>query len=237
MKGRIHSVETLGTVDGPGLRFIVFTQGCPLRCLYCHNPDTWERNNGKETDTADLIKEIKRYLPYMKASGGGITVSGGEPLLQPEFVLDLFKKARELGITTALDTAGSIIPSNIDELLEYTDLVLLDIKHVDDEGHRAITGLSNQNNRKFAAILEEKGIPVWIRHVLLPGYTDDAETLRKLGKYVDTLSNVEKIEVLPYHKMGEYKWEALGITNKLKHVKPPTAEEAEKAYHLIANPY
>ncbi|WP_066175684.1 pyruvate formate-lyase-activating protein [Bacillus marinisedimentorum] len=235
MKGRIHSVETLGTVDGPGLRYIVFTQGCPLRCLYCHNPDTWERAGGNEADSVMLINEVRRYLPYMKASGGGITVSGGEPLLQPEFVLDLFKQAKAVGINTALDTAGSIIPANIDELLEYTDLVLLDVKHVDDDGHRTITGQSNHNNRKFAAILEKKGIPVWIRHVLLPGYTDGEDTLRRLGKYAGSLSNVKKIEVLPYHKMGDYKWEALGLTNKLQHVEPPTAEEAENAYKIITN--
>lgn len=236
MIGRIHSVESLGTVDGPGIRFIVFTQGCPLRCLYCHNPDTWNRKDGKEVSVTELVEEIKQYLPYMKASNGGVTVSGGEPLLQPEFILELFKECKKLGITTALDTAGSVIPHNLDELLAVTDLVLLDVKHIDPEEHLSLTGMSNVNPRKFASLLNEKQIPVWIRHVLVPGYTDSEKSLRQLGDYIRSFTNVEKVDILPYHKMGEYKWEALGLTNQLTHITPPAQAEVDKAYQLIMNP-
>ena len=196
--GRVHSIETFGTVDGPGIRFVVFMQGCPLKCLYCHNRDTWEVNAGNETNVDDLVSEIKRYIPYMKSSGGGVTVSGGEPLLQAKFVTTLFKKLKSSNIHTALDTAGSIpINSDIEELLQYADLVLLDIKHIDDEKSKILTGLSNKNNLDFAKYLDAHNIPVWIRQVLVPGYTDDEKDLLDLKNFISTLSNVEKVEFLP----------------------------------------
>ncbi|MDX8360564.1 pyruvate formate-lyase-activating protein [Cytobacillus sp. IB215316] len=235
MKGRIHSVETCGTVDGPGLRYIVFTQGCPLRCIYCHNPDTWKVAGGKEEDTNDLIEDIKKYMSYMSFSNGGVTVSGGEPLIQADFIIDLFKKCKALGIHTALDTAGSVIPANIDEILDLTDLVLLDIKHIDEQKHQDITGLSNKNTISFANRLNDKGIPIWVRHVLVPGYTDQEQDLDRLGQFIGTLSNVEKVEILPYHKMGEYKWKALCLDNELIDTNPPSAEEVDKAYKIVTS--
>lgn len=235
VKGRIHSVESMGTVDGPGVRFIVFTQGCPLRCLYCHNPDTWDRFDGKEMEVSELIDEIKQYIPYMKASGGGVTVSGGEPLLQPDFLIELFREVKKLGVNTALDTAGSVIPQNIDEVLEYTDLVLLDVKHIDSASHKDLTGHSNQNTLKFSRILEEKSIPIWVRHVLVPGYTDGEGDLKRLGQYLHSLSNLKQIDILPYHRMGEYKWGALGKTYELVDVIPPNQEAVDRAYEIISS--
>lgn len=233
MLGRIHSVESCGTVDGPGLRFIVFLQGCVLRCAYCHNPDTWKLNGGIEKSVDELLEEAKGYLPYMKFSNGGVTLSGGEPLLQPDFVLEFFKKCKEAGIHTTLDTSGSVKPTNLEEILEVTDLVLLDIKHIREDQHKEITGLSNKNTLNFAKLLDEKGVPVWIRHVLVPGLSTDEKDLNELGDFIATLSNVEKVEVLPYHKMGEYKWEQLGLTNKLVNIMPPKKEEVELAHQLL----
>lgn len=233
MLGRIHSIETCGTVDGPGIRYIVFTQGCPLRCLYCHNPDTWDKCGGKEVDTTEILDDLKKYESYIKFSNGGITVSGGEPLLQPHFLLDLLKKCREKGIHTAIDTSGSVLPKEIDEILDLTDLVLLDIKHINPANHKELTGLSNTNTLKLAKMLDERNIPVWIRHVLVPNITTAEKDLKKLGAFLGTLSNIEKVEVLPYHKMGEYKWEALGFENKLTHVEPPSSSEVERAYKLL----
>lgn len=233
VKGRIHSVESCGTVDGPGLRFIVFLQGCSMRCLYCHNPDTWQVNGGEEREVDELIAEAKGYQSYMTFSNGGVTLSGGEPLLQPDFVLEFFKKCKEAGMHTTLDTAGSVKPKNLSEILEVTDLVLLDIKHINQDKHKEITGISNKNTIQFAKLLDEKGIPVWIRHVLVPGLSTDQKDLSELGDFIETLSNVEKVEVLPYHKMGEYKWEQLGLTNKLVDVYPPSAEEVALAHKLL----
>ncbi|RSK27746.1 pyruvate formate lyase-activating protein [Bacillus sp. HMF5848] len=233
MLGRIHSVETCGTVDGPGIRYIVFTQGCPLRCIYCHNADTWERNGGNEMSIDDILDDVAKYESYIKFSNGGITVSGGEPLLQPEFVYELFKACKERGIHTALDTSGSVHPKILDDILSVTDLVLLDIKHIDADKHKELTGLSNNNTLKFAKLLNEKNIPVWIRHVLVPGYTNNEKDLSALGEFLSTLSNIEKLEVLPYHKMGEYKWEALGFENKLTEVVPPSKAEVERAYEIL----
>lgn len=233
VKGRIHSVESCGTVDGPGLRFIVFLQGCSLRCQYCHNPDTWKLKAGVEREVDELIAEAKGYQSYMNFSNGGVTLSGGEPLLQPDFVLEFFKKCKEEGMHTCLDTSGSVKPNNLDEILEVTDLVLLDMKHINEDKHKEITGLSNKNTIEFAKYLAKKGIPVWIRHVLVPGLSNDQKDLSELGDFIETLSNVEKVEILPYHKMGEYKWEQLGLTNKLVDVSPPSAEEVDEAYRLL----
>ncbi|MEQ6388517.1 pyruvate formate-lyase-activating protein [Bacillaceae bacterium S4-13-58] len=233
MKGRIHSVETCGTVDGPGIRFVVFTQGCPLRCLYCHNPDTWDKSGGKEVTIDSLMNEISSYLPFIRASKGGITVSGGEPLMQPEFVLALFKACKEKGIHTALDTSGAIIPPQMDEILDVCDLVLLDIKHIESDMQKNITGLGNKNTMKLLSKLREKSINVWIRHVLVPGLTLDKTSLNKLGEYLGEYSNVKRIDLLPYHKMGEYKWEALGLNNTLAFVKSPSKQDVEQAYDWV----
>lgn len=208
--GRIHSLETLGTVDGPGIRFVVFMQGCPLKCKYCHNRDTWEINSGKTYTVDELIKKILRSKSYFEASGGGVTVSGGEPLLQVEFVTELFKKLKEKNIHTALDTAGSLpINDKIKELLKYTDLVLLDIKHIDEEKSIDLIGTSNKNNLNFAKYLSNNRIPMWIRQVLVPGYTDDKQDLLKLKEFIYNLNSVKKIEILPYHNLGKFKWEKL----------------------------
>lgn len=233
MIGRIHSVETGGTVDGPGIRYIVFTQGCPLRCKFCHNPDTWDKNGGKEIDVEELMEDILKYKAYFQFSKGGVTISGGEPLLQPQFVYELLKRCKEEGIHTAIDTSGSVIPANLDDILLVTDLVLLDIKQIKPEKHKDLTGLDNSHTLKLAKRLSEKNIPVWIRHVLVPGITDIEEDLKELGMYLAALTNVEKVEVLPYHKMGEYKWQALGLNNQLTDVIPPSSERVQQAYEWL----
>ncbi|MEG6613823.1 pyruvate formate-lyase-activating protein [Pseudoclostridium thermosuccinogenes] len=233
IKGRIHSFESFGTVDGPGIRFVVFMQGCPLRCIYCHNRDTWDVSGGREYTVDEVMEQVKKYLTYMRSSGGGITVTGGEPTLQAGFVAELFKRCREMDIHTALDTSGFAAVEKVKELLEYTDLILLDIKHAVDEKHKEITGVSNELIKKFALYASEKGIPIWIRHVLVPGYTDSEEDLRLAGEFIKQLKTVEKVEVLPYHNMGEYKWQKLGQEYKLKGVRSPTAEEINRAVRIL----
>ncbi|MCX8132070.1 MAG: pyruvate formate-lyase-activating protein [Clostridia bacterium] len=231
--GNIHSFETFGTVDGPGIRFVVFMQGCPLRCAYCHNRDTWDASGGSRYTTDDIIKELKKYSSYMKFSRGGITVSGGEPTLQAEFVTELFEKCKEMGIHTALDTSGFIDTEKVTRLLGLTDLVLLDLKHAIDEKHINLTGVSNQKIRKFARYLSEKGIPVWIRYVLVPGYTDDESDLKAAAEFIGELDNIEKIEVLPYHNMGAFKWEKLGEKYPLEGIESPTEEQIQKAINIL----
>ncbi len=231
---RVHSIETFGTLDGPGIRFVIFLQGCPLKCLYCHNRDTWDTNLGNITEVADLISEIKRYVPYMKSSGGGVTVSGGEPLLQAKIITELFKELHKLDIHTCIDTAGSLpINDDITSLLKVTDLVLLDIKHIDDEKSKILTGLSNKNNLDFAKYLSNNNIPVWIRQVILPGYTDDENDLLKLKDFIESLSNVEKIELLPYHDLGKFKWKELGFEYILNDVKSATQEDINRANKIL----
>ena len=240
VKGNVHSTESFGTVDGPGIRYVVFTQGCLLRCQYCHNADTWAIGKGKAVAVQDILNEMESYLPFIKASGGGITVSGGEPLLQVEFVTELFKECKTRGIHTTIDTSGGCynteerFQQRLAELLQYTDLVLLDLKHIDDEKHKQLTGRGNQHILEFARYLDERNVPVWIRHVLVPGITDDPEDLKRLGQFIQTLSNVKKIEVLPYHKLGAYKWETLGLKYPLEGIEPPSRESVEMAKKLLA---
>lgn len=233
VKGRIHSFESFGTVDGPGIRYVIFMQGCPLRCIYCHNRDTWDINGGREYTVDEVMEQIKKYINYIRFSGGGVTVTGGEPTLQAEFVAKLFKKCRESGIHTALDTSGFAPIDRVKELLEYTDLILLDIKHAVDEKHREITGVSNKIIKKFAEYASERGIPIWIRYVLVPGYTDNEEDLKLAAEFINKLKSVEKVEVLPYHNMGEYKWTKLGQDYKLKGVGSPTPDQVKKALEIL----
>lgn len=240
VKGRIHSVESCGTVDGPGIRYVIFTQGCLLRCQYCHNADTWEIGKGKEITVEEVMQDVTCYLPFMEASGGGITVSGGEPLLQLDFLTELFKKCKEIGIHTTIDSSGGCYSEDeefqrkLDILMEYTDLVLLDLKHIDSKKHRKLTGKPNEHILQFARYLSDKKKSIWVRHVLVPGVTDSTEDLEKLGAFIQSLDNVQKVEVLPYHKLGVYKWEALGHKYPLEGVEPPTEECIQKAKNILA---
>ncbi|MBR6127432.1 pyruvate formate lyase-activating protein [bacterium] len=229
--GNIHSIETCGTVDGPGIRFVVFLQGCPMRCLYCHNPDTWEVGINRENYTSSQI--LEKYDSVKEFCKGGITVTGGEPLVQADFVTELFKKAKEKNIHTALDTSGILFSPDKTEYLKYTDLVLLDIKHIDDEEHKKLTGHSNKNILAFAKYLYDINKPAWIRHVVVTGLNDKEEYLKKLGEFIGTLHNVKALDVLPYHDMAIPKYENLGIDYPLKGVAPLTKEDAIKARDII----
>lgn len=261
--GYIHSIDSFGSVDGPGVRFVTFLQGCHMRCRYCHNPDTWKLANVadvsgeqltentasdraasssvcnyKEMTPSALIRQALRYKRYW-GKEGGITVSGGEPLLQLDFMVELFRLAKENGVGTVLDTAGQPFTreepffSKLTALMESTDLVMLDLKHIDPEKHRSLTGHTNENILAFARYLNEINKPMWIRHVLVPGVTDDDENLRGIRAFLDTLSNIKKVEVLPYHTLGIYKWESLGVPYTLKDVDPPTAESVKHAEEIL----
>lgn len=236
--GYVHSLESFGSVDGPGVRYMIFLSGCAMRCQFCHNPDTWDMNSGKSY-TADKLLEIAcRYRSYW-GSKGGITVSGGEPLLQIDFLTELFEKAKKLDIHTAIDTSANPFTeeepffSKWKKLMEYTDLVLLDIKQIDDEQHKILTGHTNKNILRMAQILSDMNKPVWIRHVLVPGGSDNDEYLHRLAGFIKTLGNVEKIEVLPYHTLGIFKWENLNIDYPLKGVEPPEKERIENAERIL----
>ena len=237
MVGKIHSIETFGTVDGPGIRFVVFMQGCPLRCKYCHNPDTWEFNAGTEMSVSDIIKNLKSNIPFYK--NGGITVSGGEPLAQKEFVNELFKEAKKLNLHTALDTSGALFNESKKEeylpLLAVTDLVLLDIKQIKNEKHIAMCGFENKNTLNFAKFLSEVKCKTQIRYVLVPGITDAESDLSDLGHFLSNLDNLVGLEVLPYHTMGIKKYAELGIDYPLKNTQPATKEAAKKAREIILN--
>lgn len=235
MTGRIHSFESFGTVDGPGIRFVVFLQGCPMRCRYCHNPDTWNADGGKEMRADEVAREVLKYKSYF-AGNGGVTVSGGEPLLQLDFVLELFSILKQKGIHTCLDTSGICFTAEdgrYERLAGLTDLVLLDIKQIDDAAHRFITGRGNAPVLAFARFLNERGVRMWIRHVLVPGLSDDDAALGKLRTFLDSLSNVDKVEVLPYHTMGVQKYRKLGISYPLEGVQPPSAERVENAKRIL----
>lgn len=235
MIGHIHSTESFGTVDGPGVRFVVFFQGCPLRCKYCHNPDTWEFGKGTERTAEELMKEYDSYKEFLKS--GGITATGGEPLAQPEFLAELFALAKSKGVHTCLDTsAGVYSPEHheaIDKALQYTDLVMLDIKHIDSAEHKKLTGMGNEHILAFAEHLRDLGIPVWIRHVVVPGITDQHDELFALGEFLSTLSNLKALDVLPYHDMAKPKYENLGMEYPLGDTPPLSKEEAVKAREII----
>ncbi len=245
LKAAVHSVESFGNIDGPGIRYIVFFQGCMLRCKYCHNPDTWELHNddAKMMTTDELVKEIVKYKPYFQASGGGVTVSGGEPLLQLDFVLELFSKLKTLGINTCVDTCGGfyantlIINEKIKKLITLTDLFLVDLKHIDNEQHQRLTKRTNKNIIAFTNFLSENGAKMWIRHVLVPQWTDDDFYLQKLREYIDTLQGVERVEVLPYHDMAKFKYEELGIEYPLEGIERPSRERLENAIKILGARY
>ena len=233
-KGYIHSLESFGSVDGPGVRFVIFTSGCVMRCQFCHNPDTWKMQSGTQYTADELLDKAMKYRAYW-GSKGGITVSGGEPLLQIDFLIELFRKAKEAGIHTTLDTSGNPFTreepffDKFKELMKYTDLILLDIKQIDDEQHKILTGHSNQNILDMAKYLSDIGKPVWIRHVLVPERSDKDEYLERLHDFISGLSNVEKVEVLPYHTLGTFKWKELGMEYPLEGINPPTKERVENA--------
>lgn len=234
MIGRIHSLESFGTVDGPGVRFVAFMQGCPLRCLFCHNPDTWDVK-GKcqyEFTPEQLRDEVIRYRSFIKS--GGVTVSGGEPLMQADFVAEFFELCHSEGLHTALDTSGAYISDSAMRVLDNTDLVLLDVKTMDSALYPRLTGVRQTNNLKFLDILEHRHIPTWIRHVVVPGITDNDEWLNALGHHVAQYECVERIEILPYHTLGEYKYRQLGLEYRLKNIPPLSAERAQEIREMLS---
>jgi len=238
-KGNIHSIETLGTFDGPGVRYVLFLQGCPFQCKYCHNRDTWSTKSNHLMTVEEILNDYDKYKHFYK--NGGLTASGGDPMLQASFLIELFKEAQAKGIHTCLDTAASCYTANANEkyveLLKYTNLVLLDIKHIDSDKHRTITGFSNDHVLSFAKLLDELHIPVVIRHVLVPGLTDEAKDLYALRTFLNTLSNVKRIEVLPYHTKGRMKWEQMGLDYPLPDTVEPTEAEVKKAEKILTDNY
>lgn len=234
--GRVHSLETFGTVDGPGIRFVLFLQGCALRCRFCHNPDTWDTTTGKVMTVAEVIEEIRPYVDYYKRSKGGVTVSGGEPTLQAPFVAALFRAVRqELGLHTALDSSGFCEPHHVEEtgLFEATDLVLLDLKMINELKHQALTTQSNKRILGFARYLAEIRQHLWIRHVVIPSVTDHSDDLVELGQFIKKLGTVSKLELLPYHTMGKYKWEQLGLEYTLNDVQPPNKVQMQRVESIV----
>lgn len=238
MTGYIHSKESFGTVDGPGIRYVLFMQGCPLRCIYCHNPDTWQIDGGTPVTVDEVITEFNKNRAFYK--NGGITVTGGEPLLQTDFLIELFKRAREESIHTCIDTSGIVFNSDneeftrkLDTLLDYTDLVMLDIKHIDSAIHKEMTGAENNNVLSFAKHLEEKKVPLWVRHIIIEGYTDKPEDLIALGEFIGRLKNLKALDVLPYHTMGVSKYKELGIAYPLEGMEALPVGKAVEAKKYI----
>ena len=230
---KIHSIETFGTVDGPGIRFVTFFQGCHLQCKYCHNRDTWDINSGNYISVDELFSNILRYKSYIMPKGG-FTASGGEPLLQPYFLTSLFKKLKSEGIHTAIDTSGMVeITEPIKEVLSLTDLILLDIKHINPDKCKELVGFSNEKELAFAKYLSDNGIPIWIRQVIIPGVTDSTEDLLELKKFIFSLKTVKNVELLPYHNLGKHKWENLGVEYKLKDVRLANSEDIKRAKEIL----
>ncbi len=233
MTGRIHSLESFGTVDGPGIRFVVFFQGCPMRCAFCHNPDTWDPQGPVQYEMTpeELLEEVKRYKNFIKK--GGVTCTGGEPLVQADFLLEFMRLCKEAGFHTALDTSGIVFSEKARAVLEYTDLVLLDIKTLDDELHKSYTGQELVNNQRFLDYLQQIGKPTWIRHVVVPGYTDNDDRLNELADFVSRYSVVQQVEILPYHTMGKYKYAELGIPYPLDGTDDLTMERKKNAVDIF----
>jgi len=237
-KGKIHSLESFGTVDGPGIRLVLFLQGCPMRCLYCHNPDTWKLNGDREMSADEVIAEYKKNAVFYK--NGGLTVTGGEPLLQIDFLLELFERAKKEGIHTCIDTSGVTYErenaeyiEKLDRLLSLTDLVMLDLKQIDSDKHKTLTGHTNENILSFARYIDSKGVATWIRHVVVPGYTDNEDDLFRLGEFIGTLKNAKALDVLPYHTMGVSKYAELGIKYRLEGLAALSKTEAAAAKQKI----
>lgn len=231
---RIHSFESFGAVDGPGIRYVIFMQGCALKCKYCQNRDTWNLNGGMEYTSDELVAKVSRYKNYFAVSGGGVTVSGGEPLLQMNFLIEFFSKLKSLGIHTAIDTSGSFdITEDMKKLIDLTDLFLLDIKCINDEICKDLTGVSNKRELEFAKYLSKQGKDIWIRQVLVPGYTDKEEDLKDLKEFLSELNTVKKVEILPYHDLGKFKWIELGCKYELEGVPTATFEDVERAKQIL----
>jgi len=233
--GNVHSIETLGAFDGPGIRYVLFLQGCPFQCQYCHNRDTWSTKQNKLMSVSDVLQDYKKYKHFYK--NGGITVSGGEPLLQMNFIINLFREAKTLGIHTCLDTSAACFSmkqsNDFLTLLKYTDLILLDIKHIDNEKHMKLTGSSNVQVLEFAHYLDQMEVPVIIRHVLVPSINNSEQDLKRLRLFLETLKNIIAIEVLPYHKYGINKWKDMGLSYPLEHVEEPTQDKIESAEYIL----
>ena len=234
IKGYIHSVETAGMVDGPGIRYVVFFSGCNLRCKYCHNPDTWKLKKGQLFSVEDVIWDIRKYKSYLYFSGGGVTITGGEPLLQPHFLTELLKACKNEGFHTAIDTAGHISTDIARQVLQYTDLLLLDLKSINPKVYKDVTGVQIDSTLKILDLSCDMGVPVWIRFVLVPGLTDNEDDLRKMASFLKQFSNIEQVEVLPFHKLGEYKWAELGLSYTLQDTEPPTKEQIDRAREILA---
>ncbi|MCQ2496287.1 MAG: pyruvate formate-lyase-activating protein [Lachnospiraceae bacterium] len=236
--GRVHSIETFGLVDGPGVRCVVFLQGCKLRCKYCHNPETWTMQGGKDWEVNDLFDFVYKFHNYWK-NNGGVTFSGGEPLLQVDFLIEFFKLAKEKGVNTAIDTAGQPFSleepfiSKFNELMELTDLFILDFKTFYSDRHKELTGQNNENILQMARYLSDHGKKMWIRHVLVPGLTDDEQELKEMKSFIDSLSGVDRVEILPYHTLGLFKWEKIGVKYPLEDARTPNMDEVEKAEHIL----
>lgn len=233
-KLRYHSIESFGTHDGPGIRFIVFVQGCEFRCLYCHNPDTFDVKGGDFIALSEIERRVVNQIPYF-GKLGGITVSGGEPLLQRRKLITLFKRLKEKGIHTCLDSNGRLLNDEVKELLDYTDLIMIDTKHINDEWHKKLTGLSNVNTLKLVDYRESTGKPMWLRYVLVPGWSDQEEYIHELGQRFKDYKTIEKIEIQPYHKLGVHKWEKLGMEYGLKDVEPPSKELIAKTVEIFSH--
>lgn len=232
MKGNIHSIESMGLTDGPGIRFVVFFQGCSLRCAYCHNPDTWSLDGGEETLAEELVRRALRFKPYFESSGGGVTCSGGDPLLQPEFLIEFLKLCKENELHTALDTAG-FGRGQYEEILKYTDLVILDVKHVNEEGYRELTGGNFEEFLDFVEALKKADKPMWIRHVVVPGITDSEAHIEELKSLLERFENVERVELLPYHVLGVNKYREMGIPYRLDGIDPMNREKVEKLKRIL----
>lgn len=231
MKGYIHSFETFGTKDGPGIRFVFFMQGCPLRCLYCHNPDTWNMRDAKhELNVSEAFAEVEKVKGFVR---GGVTVSGGEPMLQPEFVSELFRMCQSAGMHTAIDTSGFVLNEKVKDVLDVTDLVLLDIKHIDPQKYLTLTGKPLHPTLSFIEYLAKIEKPVWLRYVLVPQYSDNEQDLHKWAKYVSGFKNVERVDILPFHQMGIHKWQQMGVEYKLTDIKPPSAEDVKRVEDIF----
>lgn len=231
MEGYVHSIETCGTLDGPGIRYVIFLQGCPLRCKFCHNPDSWQINAGRKVSVDELMEDILRYRNYIKT--GGVTLSGGEPLLQAKFAAELFRECKRHGIHTAVDTSGAIALSICKEAVDAVDLVLLDIKSIDTIKCADLTGKGNEDALTLLNYLEQTGKDVWIRHVVVPGITENEEDLERMAQYLSRFTVIKRVEILPFHKMGEYKWKQLNLNYELGDTQPPEKESIENIKNIL----